>query len=152
MLKRRPVDEDLSGRLNLYLYDADVTRQPPVPKGWRFPLKEKESSDYFPGVDDIVWLGQPPKPSSTYVHPTISLSRNRPLTDNPISEVVEFHASVAVVPFPELVPARQWLMEVVMPEVHSWLSVQRDLSPSPGGANWADWYWPSMSRRIHPAF
>jgi hypothetical protein len=114
-------------------------------------LKEKESNEFFPGVDDIFWLGQPPTPSPGYVHPTISLSRNRPSIDNPTKEVVEFNASVAVVPVPELLAARQWLMDVVMPEVHSWLSAQRDLSPSPGGANWADWYWPRMSRRIHPA-
>ena len=113
-------------------------------------MKEKEAIEFFPDVDDIVWLGQPPTSSPGYVHPTISLSRNRPSIDDPTS-VVEFHASVAVIPIPELVAARQWLLDVVMLEVQSWLSAQRNLSTSPGGANWADWYWPSMGRRIHPA-
>jgi hypothetical protein len=126
-----------------------MSRQPPVPKGWRFPLKPSEADEFFPEVDEIVWLGEPSKPYPGYEPPTVSLSRRRPSTKSFEDDAVGFKATVSVVPMSELVEARQWLMNEVMPEVVNWLEVQRRNPPSRGRTTYAHWYWPSKHKRIH---
>jgi len=111
-------------------------------------LKSGEVSAFFPDVDEIHWLAEPRKPDPGYEQPTISLSRLQP------SESFEngnsgFRATVAVVPMADLVDAREWLMDVVMPEVLSWLDVQRSNAPTRGRATYARWYWPTKRKRIH---
>jgi hypothetical protein len=126
-----------------------MSRQPPVPKGWRFLLKPSEVNDFFPDVDEILWFGEPQKPYPGYEQPTISLSRLRPSTGSYEDDAIGFKAIVNVVPIAELAAAREWLINDVMHEVHNWLATQREKSPTRGRSTYAHWYWPSKRTRIH---
>jgi hypothetical protein len=126
-----------------------MSRQPPVPKGWRFPLKPSEVDEFFPDVDVINWLGEPSKPYPGYEPPTISLSRLRPFAGSHEDDAIGFKAVVAVVPIAELTDARKWFMSEVKSEVAEWLALQREKSPSRGRSTYAHWYWPTKHKRIH---
>jgi hypothetical protein len=126
-----------------------MNRQPPVPKGWRFPLKPSETDTFFPDVEEVRWLGEPARPHPGYESPTIELSRLRPPDGRFEDDAVGFQAYVRVVPSADLVAARQWLMDDVKPEVVDWLEVQRKNSPTRGRTTYAKWCWPSKNKRIH---
>ena len=129
-------------------YNLVMSRQPPVPKGWRFPIKASETESFFPGVGEVLWFPQPSVAYPGYEPPTVTLDRRRPTSANYEDEALGFRATVAVVPVSDLGDARQWLMDEVQSEIADWLDVQRRFPPTRGKSTYARWCWPSKHRTI----
>jgi hypothetical protein len=117
-----------------------MTRQPAVPKGWRFPIKPNEASSYFPDAEDIVWLGPSTSARRDYQPETVYISLHGRSGEG-------VRVVIRAVPLDELPAARKWIEETVQPETTQWLTEYRAASQAKQQHATLRWYWPSRTRR-----